>query len=496
MSRRTRKILLIFLFTITFIVLSVLFDQFLVWRGRQILIAHDTTRITSPIEPNGCPDYLAALNTQLATGVTPDNNAAPLLLQITGTAETSPVWQPAIHKFLNLPSAPFPRKLTFIIETQYAARGKTGNPTNEEFRASHDDEDAAASAPWDPADYPDRVAWLNANREALEIFHEAAKRPRYYIPLLSKTGNTAHLDNETFISLPVPPLGYFRHIATTALARAMMNLHDQNADAAGADILDTARLARLLAQAPSLIEYFVALAIDQQASRAVQVAAATNDLSPTDLAALDRDFAALPHMPPPDRQIDSLQRSSVLDIICKFARVGTVDSGPDPSPFRFTPVNFNRCLRVTNHHFDAILAGLPHPSFTDREKAFDEIPLNASTADGNKAERALIALGRQNLRSANILYTTTLAHRQLALTALALRAHKQSTGKFPATLADLPKSTPTTDPFTDHPLVYKPTPTGYLLYSVGPNQKDDAGAPRVPKGPAARDYDLPLQIPQ
>src|SRR3954471_24929935 len=77
---------------ILFILASVtaIIDQAWVWYWRRITIDHNTTRIASPIEPNGRPDYLAAINAQYAAGVTADNNAAPLLLQIVGSQEEVP----------------------------------------------------------------------------------------------------------------------------------------------------------------------------------------------------------------------------------------------------------------------------------------------------------------------------------------------------------------------------------------------------------------------
>jgi hypothetical protein len=68
----------------------------------------------------------------------------------------------------------------------------------------------------------------------------------------------------------------------------------------------------------------------------------------------------------------------------------------------------------------------------------------------------------------------------LALTqwALALAVYQQQTGHFPASLQEakgridwnLPN-----DPFTGQNLVYRPQGSGYLLYSVGENHRDDEG---------------------
>jgi hypothetical protein len=68
-------------------------------------------------------------------------------------------------------------------------------------------------------------------------------------------------------------------------------------------------------------------------------------------------------------------------------------------------------------------------------------------------------------------------HRNLHL-AFALAAYHADHKKYPAALADLaPKyiEQVPTDLFSVKPLVYKPSDTGYLLYSVGVNGTDDGG---------------------
>lgn len=60
----------------------------------------------------------------------------------------------------------------------------------------------------------------------------------------------------------------------------------------------------------------------------------------------------------------------------------------------------------------------------------------------------------------------------------ALELYRREDGGYPAKLADLaPAYLPDVpvDPFTDGPIVYRVTPTGYTLYALGPNRVDDGG---------------------
>ena len=61
---------------------------------------------------------------------------------------------------------------------------------------------------------------------------------------------------------------------------------------------------------------------------------------------------------------------------------------------------------------------------------------------------------------------------------LAIRLYRQEEGADPEELADLvPEYLPAVpeDPFSGRPLVYRRTETGYLLYSVGPDETDNGG---------------------
>jgi hypothetical protein len=69
---------------------------------------------------------------------------------------------------------------------------------------------------------------------------------------------------------------------------------------------------------------------------------------------------------------------------------------------------------------------------------------------------------------------------RLLIADLAIRAFHQERAVYPDRLANLvPAELPTVpvDPFSGRPLVYRETKSGYVLYSVGPDGRDDGGAP-------------------
>jgi hypothetical protein len=85
--------------------------------------------------------------------------------------------------------------------------------------------------------------------------------------------------------------------------------------------------------------------------------------------------------------------------------------------------------------------------------------------------------GRDNSVYFSAYYATQNA---LLTVAYALRAYRLEHGRYPATLAALTLdylAVVPVDPFTGAPLRYWPLGTGYRLYSVGPDGKDDHGTP-------------------
>lgn len=79
---------------------------------------------------------------------------------------------------------------------------------------------------------------------------------------------------------------------------------------------------------------------------------------------------------------------------------------------------------------------------------------------------------------ANTKFDETDMRNRLLVILLKVRSYRLKQGQLPASL-NVVGSDPavTTDPFSAKPFVYKPQGGDYLLYSVGPNLKDDGGIP-------------------
>jgi len=80
-----------------------------------------------------------------------------------------------------------------------------------------------------------------------------------------------------------------------------------------------------------------------------------------------------------------------------------------------------------------------------------------------------------------------IAQLRIVQAGLALLQYKQKQDAFPATLEAL-KLQNISDPYSDGLLLYKTEGQGFILYSVGPDQKDNNGSPRQDK--QEKDWDI------
>ncbi len=86
------------------------------------------------------------------------------------------------------------------------------------------------------------------------------------------------------------------------------------------------------------------------------------------------------------------------------------------------------------------------------------------------------------------------ARMRILYAALAAELVHERTGRYPATLKGLAEPAMLSDPFSGAPLIYKGMGGSYRLYSVGPNGKDDGGAPyKESRMSADGPGDLPLR---
>ena len=82
---------------------------------------------------------------------------------------------------------------------------------------------------------------------------------------------------------------------------------------------------------------------------------------------------------------------------------------------------------------------------------------------------------------------------RIVCTGLALLRSKQARGVFPQALTGFDRED-ITDPFSGAPLIYRSGAEGFVLYSIGPDEKDNDGSPK--QGKQEKDWDIVWQFPR
>jgi hypothetical protein len=132
--------------------------------------------------------------------------------------------------------------------------------------------------------------------------------------------------------------------------------------------------------------------------------------------------------------------------------------------------------------FEAALPSTQDP-WAEKARQLDEVDdLHQRQLERGIAQRlAYLLLSARPSRSLRVFYLLHLSECRASHLLLALRRHKDRTGAWPTSLAQIePHVSPETirDPFSGKPFGYRLSGQTFLLYSVGPNGTDEGGTPK------------------
>jgi len=470
-----------------------------------ITISKATTSITEPLRKNGYVDYLLALNQRFGQGVTPENNASVLLWKAVGPEEIRPDDRRPYFALLGVPPpaekgdylAGFDKYLTRGQDKTRKKYGKiTGKTRGDTSALLH----PAMTRPWSKQEFAELSARLAASDKALAMVVEASRRAKRYDPLFT--------EKEGILStLLLPALLQYHDVTEVLLARAMLRLSEGKTAAAWDDLLACHRLARLVGQGRTLADILYAVDLDGLACAGDRALLESAKPSAAEAAKMRADLDGLLPLPKLVDRIDVTERFVFLDGIALVAREGISaadkltedqeDSHGGNSSFvnamAGAMINWDHVLRTGNKWYDQIVAGYGKPTRAERKNAMSKVEEDIK----KQADVGFMSV----LSDPKQLYTREFAKvfstkvlpllRRMANTtdrgsmqfelhklAFALAAYRADHGSYPAKLAELkPKYVAEIpkDLFGDGELHYRPEGNGYLLYSVGANEKDDGG---------------------
>jgi hypothetical protein len=488
------------------------------WPGcSTFTIDPETTYVTGPLDKHGYVDYVTALNERLSKGIKPEDNANVLIWQALGPHPEGGTMPPEYFQWLGIESPP--EQGEYLVSWQnFVIRDAIKRDTNSDPMVR------ATNQPWTAKDEPELADWLARNEKPLAVVMEATRRPQYYNPLVP---NRTEDWSPGLLSALVPSVQKCRELTTALACRAMLRVSEGKIDEAWQDLLACHRLGRLLARGGTLIELLVGIAIEQIANKADLAFLDHSNLTFTQVLACLEDLRKLPPMSPLADKINLCERFSLLEIIMLTARHGTSVleslSGSKGRPANgdefkdrlFTrSINWDPAMRNANLWYDCLVSTLRIQDRTAREQEMAAISLELKMLKQQVAgmgllEKASLGPASRGEWIGNILIALMLpaidkvqdavdrceqGQRNLHV-AFALAAYLHDQGHYPAKLDDLaPKYLPkiSDDLFSGEPLIYRLEDNGYLLYSVGPNGKDEDGRGREDDPPGD---DLSVRMP-
>lgn len=484
--------------------LIVVFIFQLVRPNSHIAISKQTSYITAPLRPDGLPDYEQYVRQKCSEGVTPQNNAAALLVQALWPSELSPEqYEPVLHE-LGLDEIPSAES---ALQPVYgnANRKKVLDwmPKSHVGDAEPDPDpiiDRAMNHAWNASQIPPLAKWVEVNRKPLDLIVEASRRSRYYSPSPTLLDD----QHDMLIAMLLPGAQAVRDGARGLSLRAMKRVGDKQVSEAWQDTLAIFRLSSLVAQGPTIVEQLVAMALRGIACQATAVLISSDGLTNELARQIQQDLASVARFANIANCVDQMERVMVLDAVVYVSIYGfdglddKVVSNANRATIEHSSVDWNIILKKLNGEYDEASAAMRLPPGAERRRAFERFNANLENEAGKNKEigamlGGLFSRSKRSDLIGSIFAALMLpaidaastaedrANSLLSMTQLAaaLAVYRTSHDAYPEKLEALVPtviSKRPVDSFNGTPFVYKRLPNGYLIYTLGINGKDDAGS--------------------
>lgn len=475
-------------------------------------VSKETTYITEPLRPDGYPDYLAALNDRYGKHVTPDNNAAVLAWRAIGPKAIEKDVQGEFFRLLGMDPLPADGKY-FMEWNDYTEEllekecpvvlfdNAAQKRKDERKQQLSDQFRRVGIAPWSAASLPAVADWLKKNEMPLALLVAANKRPRFFSPLVSNK------EPPVLNSVTCADPATIRIAGAALCVRGMLRLNDGNASGAREDLLACRRLARLLAQQPFVTRSLWARSLERQAAAGLLALFHYGPRDIEEAKSLDRQIQQMPDLPDLVQLAVEETRYIYPDSLGMVIR--GIERSKDPVGWLVDraivdPVltDWDGAFTLGNAWCDRMAEAAAKADRTERIAVVRDIEKECEAM--NKRAQSIKPLPWQFLKSprgawgrlwgerlllmssrplSDILEVRddTTTRGQLLRLASTINVYRAEHGAYPKCLADLaPKYVATlpVDVFHGTAFQYRKQADGYVLYSVGPNGRDDGGRNR------------------
>ncbi len=341
--------------------------------------------------------------------------------------------------------------------------------------------------------------WIEANRVAWEDFAAAGSKPY----LARSYQATDGVNEPRLMSVRLPDLSALRDLSRVGLWRSRQHISQGRTAEALEDCLTVARAARHWQQSGTVVEQLVALSMARMAEEEILRIGDRQGLSAMELADLQRRLAALYPQRFPLVDVQS-ERLVFLDVVQHVFTDAGLGGG------HVIPAATAGLLGQAMHEEYGEVAEIPFlwTTLSMLHAGRDETVAKAEAIFTHQRELSLLSLYEKRARQATAIaqmVTSLPRHRyaliqamvpaldrvmelgfrgralhEATLTVLALQRYRQEKGSYPPSLDELKAGgyldALPADPYSDKPLSYKAANGGFVLYSLGPDFRDDGGA--------------------
>jgi hypothetical protein len=335
-------------------------------------------------------------------------------------------------------------------------------------------------------------AAFSAHPDVIPLLQQAAACPDYD-PQLDYTVSPGE-----FIASELSPIQALRMDGRVLEFRVRLLVAEANYDEALRTALILFRLSRHCARNPTLVEYLVAIALQGMAIDSASLALQAGPVSKGVREALDAELA-VQERSAMEEYIRALQGDRVLyiDLFGQSAYREEGSGSPFGNCWLIGRWVWNRRESQYLDEMQSFLALLREPVpyrqadaifgitdyFSSLLAAWSEWAEWAETADEEDVVRDGVRDSERTMQHPFLMVAQTLqAVTSLRARIRSLRVLNALQTHVPAGSGEVPKLTELglpaetiIDPFTEEPLCVKKTPHGWLVYSVGPNYRDDGG---------------------
>jgi hypothetical protein len=339
-----------------------------------IKIDRETTFLTDPIRTDGTVDYTAGINARSKSGVTPENNACVLLCEVMRQLEA---WEmpPAYFREIGRPPPPRDRIYVRYLATEVADPSSEADRQRVELILKFID---GNPRPWRRSEFPEVAKVLDGDDAPLKIVHEAAKRDRFYSPIITR--GLDDVDSLPLVAALDPMTIQLPYVVHSLRFRAMLNLGEGSQEAAWKDLLACFKLGRLIGMGKSKVHAQRCYMLEELNCAAMDALIRETDPS---IAQASRYLDALKSLPSRARlseKVDLFERCAYLDSLLVIranreraiayldCEPGLAAAGRMVNLFWKDASDWNETLQVGNRYYNRLVKGLEKPDLAQRRE--------------------------------------------------------------------------------------------------------------------------------